>query len=65
MAKTRRSHARKHHSSAKKSRKGTRGKKGTPWTAFVKKIYNEMKRKNPNVKLGEAMKAASKRKAEM
>lgn len=62
MAKTRRSHARKHRSSAKKSRKGG---KGTPWTAFVKKIYNEMKKKDPNVKLGAAMKAASKRKAEM
>jgi len=39
--------------------------KGTPWTAFVKKIYTEMKKKNKNVKLGEAMKEASKRKREM
>jgi adenosine/AMP kinase len=44
-------------------RKGTR--KGTPWTAFVKKIYTEMKKKNPNVKLGAAMKEASRRKSEM
>jgi hypothetical protein len=44
-------------------RKGTR--KGTPWTAFVKKIYTEMKKKNPNVKLGAAMKEASRRKKEM
>jgi len=44
-------------------RKGTR--KGTPWTAFVKKIYQEMKKKNPNVKLGAAMKEASRRKKEM
>ena len=46
---------------------GTRkGKKaGSPWTKFVKKIYNEMKAKDPNVKLGAAMKEASKRKSEM
>jgi hypothetical protein len=45
------------------AKKGTR--KISKWTAFVKKIYSEMKKKNPNVKLGEAMKAASKRKSEM
>jgi len=60
MAKTRRSHVTK-----KRSSRGKTAKKGTPWTAFVKKIYTEMKKKNPNAKLGEAMKAASKRKAEM
>lgn len=65
MAKTRRSNFGKHHKHGKKTRKGTRGKKGTPWTAFVKKIYAELKRKNPDAKLGDAMKAASKRKAEM
>jgi hypothetical protein len=43
--------------------KGTR--KGTPWTRFVKKIYDEMKRKDKNVKLGAAMKEASRRKSEM
>jgi hypothetical protein len=42
---------------------GTR--KGTPWTAFVKKVYTEMKKKNKDAKLGDAMKEASKRKAEM
>jgi hypothetical protein len=63
MAKTRRSNFGKHHKHGKKTAK--KSGKGTPWTAFVKKIYNEMKRKNPNTKLGEAMKAASKRKAEM
>ena len=54
-------------SNRKAARKGTRkGKRGgTPWTKFVKKIYNEMKAKNPNTKLGDAMKAASKRKSEM
>jgi len=47
--------------------KGTRkmGKKVSKWTAFVKKIYGEMKRKDKNASLGDAMKAASKRKAEM
>ena len=62
MAKTRRSNFGKHHKHGKKTRKGG---KGTPWTAFVKKIYAELKRKNPDAKLGDAMKAASKRKAEM
>jgi hypothetical protein len=65
MAKTRRSNLGKHHKRGKTAKKGTRGKKGTPWTAFVKKIYAELKRKDPNAKLGDAMKAASKRKAEM
>ena len=60
MAKTRRSHtSRKSH----KSRKV--GKKMSKWTSFVKKIYGEMKRKDANVKLGAAMKEASRRKAEM
>lgn len=40
-------------------------KKASQWTAFVKKIYMEMKRKNPAVKLGAAMKEASRRKSEM
>ena len=48
----------------KQKAKKTRGK-GTKWTAFVKKIYGEMKKKNPSVKLGAAMKDASKRKSEM
>ena len=48
----------------KKAKAKTRGK-GTKWTTFVKKIYGEMKKKNPSVKLGAAMKEASKRKSEM
>ena len=36
-----------------------------PTYAMVKKIYMEMKRKNPAVKLGAAMKEASRRKSEM
>ena len=54
MAKTRK---------AKSGRKGTR--KATPWTKFVKKIFLEMKKKDKNVKLGAAMKEASRRKSEM
>lgn len=65
MAKTRRSNLGKHHKHGKHGKKTRKGGKGTPWTAFVKKIYAEMKKKDPNVKLGAAMKAASKRKAEM
>lgn len=52
-----------------KTRKMKRGRKGTrkasKWTQFVKKIYAELKRKNKNASLGDAMKAASKRKSEM
>jgi hypothetical protein len=58
MAKTR-----KDRKGGKKTRKLNR--KASKWTAFVKKIYTEMKRKDPNVKLGAAMKEASRRKAEM
>ena len=56
------------------AKKGTRkahrgGKKGTrkasKWTQFVKKVYGEMKRKDKNASLGDAMKMASKRKSEM
>jgi hypothetical protein len=41
------------------------GKKMTKWTEFVSKIHKELKRKNPNSKLGDAMKEASRRKREM
>jgi hypothetical protein len=49
----------------KKMQGGKKTRKGTPWTKFVKKIYSEMKKKNPDAKLGAAMKEASKRKDEM
>jgi len=45
------------------AKKGTR--KLSKWTKFVKKVYMEMKKKDKNVKLGAAMKEASKRKNEM
>lgn len=50
--------------SKSKSKSKTR-KSGSNWTDFVKKIYSEMKKKNPNMKLGDAMKEASRRKKEM
>ena len=49
----------------KTARKGKSSRKGTPWTRFVTKIYAEMKKKDKNVKLGAAMKEASRRKNEM
>jgi hypothetical protein len=49
--------------SGKKTRK--MGKKMSKWTMLVKKIYGELKRKNPDAKLGDAMKEASRRKHEM
>jgi hypothetical protein len=55
---------RKNRGSSKKG-KSARKSRGTPWTKFVKKIYDEMKRKDKNAKLGDAMKMASKRKNEM
>jgi len=55
MAKTRRVN--------RKGKKGTRkGRKGSDWSAAVKRVYGELKRKNPNAKLGDAMKEASRRK---
>ena len=55
---------RKRHGSSRKGKSARKGR-GTPWTKFVKKIYDEMKRKDKNVKLGAAMKEASRRKNEM
>jgi hypothetical protein len=53
--------------SRKMTRKMTRkmNQKAMKWTGFVKKVYQELKKKDPNAKLGDAMKEASKRKAEM
>jgi hypothetical protein len=64
MAATRK-HGKKHSRkvSHKGGRKGTR--KASKWTMFVKKIYGELKRKNKDASLGEAMKEASRRKSEM
>jgi hypothetical protein len=46
-----------------KGKKGTRkGRKGSDWSAAVKRVYGELKRKNSNASLGDAMKEASRRK---
>jgi hypothetical protein len=52
---------------AKRGGKKTRkmGKKMSKWTSFVSKIHKELKKKNPDSKLGDAMKEASRRKNEM
>jgi len=50
---------------ARKSSKKRGTRKISKWTAFVKKIYTEMKKKNKDAKLGDAMKEASRRKNEM
>ena len=60
MAKTRRNRMNK--KTKKATRKGAR--KASSWTKSVKRVYEELKRKNPNAKLGDAMKEASKRKKE-
>ena len=54
-----RKHAHKRHSSRKV------GHKAMKWTSFVSKIHKELKKRNPNAKLGDAMKEASRRKSEM
>ena len=48
-------------------KKSTRkmGKKMSKWTTFVAKIFKELKKKNSDAKLGDAMKEASRRKNEM
>ena len=47
-------------------KRSTRNKrKSTPWNDLVKKVHMEMKRKDKNASLGDAMKEASKRKKEM
>ena len=55
---------------SKKAKKVTKAKKGTrklspalkAWNDKVMKIYREMKIKNPDTKLGDAMKAAKNKK---
>ena len=55
---------------SKKAKKATKGKKGTrklspalkAWNDKVMKLYREMKKNNPDTKLGDAMKAAKNKK---
>lgn len=57
MAKTRKN--RKDRKSRKASRKV--GRKASDWAQSVKRVYAELKRKNRNASLGDAMKEASRR----
>jgi len=45
-------------------KRGTRkmGKGASKWNELVMKVYKDLKKKDPNVKLGAAMKEASRRK---
>ena len=54
----------------RKSKKGTRKQSGgkrapSKWNLFVKKIYEELKRKDRSTTFREALEEASKRKKEM
>ena len=53
--------------STKREKRSTRKnkRKGSPWTDLVKKVHMELKKKNKNSSLVDAMKEASKRKSEM
>jgi len=51
-------HTRKH----KKARRGTMKSGASDWNKKVMKVYREMKSKNKNVKLGDAMRECSRRK---
>jgi hypothetical protein len=53
MAKTRRNRM------SRKMKKGSR--KASSWTQSVTRVYHELKRKDPNAKLRDAMKEASRR----
>lgn len=59
MAKTRKNNA-----AMRKTRKQEGGKRAPPkdWLNAVKRVYKEMKTKNPKIRLGDALKEASKRK---
>jgi hypothetical protein len=45
---------------SRKTQKG--GRKMSSWNKAVKRVYEEMKRKNSNVSFGDALKEASRRK---
>ena len=60
MAKTRRSRgSRKAQRKGKKTQRG--GKKMSSWNKTVKRVYEEMKRKNRNATFSDALKEASRR----
>ena len=63
MAKTRRANRKGSRKASKRaaSRKGAATRKGGDWAASVKRVYAELKRKDPSARLGDAMKEASRR----
>ena len=63
MAKSRRSSRKDSRKASRKTMKGGKkgSRKGGDWAAAVKRVYGEMKRKDSNVSLGDAMKEASRR----
>lgn len=67
MAKTQKRKQQKQEGGKRKGRKGTRkmSKGARKWHEHMMKVYKEMKAKNPATSLGDAMKAAKKRKGEM
>ncbi len=48
-------------SATRKASATRKTRKGGDWAQAVKQVYSELKRKNPNAKLGDAMKEASRR----
>ncbi len=65
MAKSRRAErkSRKSRRSERKSRKQSGGKRAaSSWNKAVKRVYEEMKRKDRNASFGDALKEASRRK---
>jgi len=59
MAKTRKNRSRK---ATRKDKKQKKTRKGSSWTDAVKRVYEELKRKNRGASLGDAMREASLRK---
>jgi hypothetical protein len=59
-----RKHTRKHNSKSHKAKKrnGTKKSGASDWNKKVMKVYHEMKAKNKNTKLGDAMRECSRRK---
>ncbi len=58
--KAHRKHSRKARKATHKKRRITKG--ASAWNKKVMEVYREMKRKDPNVRLGDAMKEAARRK---
>ena len=61
MAKTRRASRKGSRKASRKTQSGGK-RKLSSWNKDVMRVYQEMKRKDPNVKFGAALKEASKRK---